>query len=151
MVIKRRRSAILLADRFAAAFTLVELMVVILIVAILAAVALPVARGRVDAAKWSEGKAIMGSIATSIRAWCAEKGVGYATAPSDFGELGFATGDLTGTYFTDADFEFTVVAPVVTPPQFTVTCTPGSRANAPTNPLSYTLTGEPDGTMTWSP
>jgi len=39
------------------AFTLVELMVVILIVAILAAVAIPVLRNRVDAAKWSEGKA----------------------------------------------------------------------------------------------
>ena len=53
-------------------FTLVELMVVILIVAILAAVAIPIMRGRVDAAKWSEGKAMMGTIATAIRAYVAE-------------------------------------------------------------------------------
>ena len=152
MVIKRRKSAILRADKFAAAFTLVELMVVILIVAILAAVALPVMRNRVDAAKWSEGKAIMGSIATSIRAWCAEKDLRYSgTLPTTLAELGFAVVDCTGTYFVDNDFEF-VITDVGPPPQFTVTCTAGKggRTNAPTNPPSYTLTGEADGTMTWS-
>ena len=54
-------------------FTLIELMVVILIVGILAAVAIPILRGRIDAAKWSEGKAMMGSIGTAIRAYHAEK------------------------------------------------------------------------------
>ena len=42
-------------------FTLIELMVVILIVGILAAVAIPIMRGRIDSAKWSEGKAMMGT------------------------------------------------------------------------------------------
>ena len=42
-------------------FTLIELLVVILIVSILAAVAIPIMRGRVDAAKWSEGKVMAGT------------------------------------------------------------------------------------------
>jgi len=104
-----------------------------------------------QSAKWAEGKSMMGSIATAIRAWCAEKGEGYATPPADLAELGFATGDLSGTYFADADFDFTVGIPVTVPPTFTVTCTPGTRSNAPTNPTSYLLTGNVDGTTTWTP
>ncbi|MHC5059516.1 MAG: type IV pilin protein [Planctomycetota bacterium] len=87
-------------------FTLVELMVVILIVAILAAVAIPIMRGRIDAAKWSEGKAMMGTIATAIRAYCAETDTPIANMTTlDFDtHLGFRTGDLEGTYFTQGDF-----------------------------------------------
>ena len=40
-------------------FTLIELMVVIFIVGILSAVAVPLMRGRSDSAKWSEGKAVL--------------------------------------------------------------------------------------------
>ncbi len=84
-------------------FTLVELMVVILIVAILAAVAIPIMRGRIDAAKWSEGKAIMGTIATAIRAYVAEKNVDLANFDDvTQAALGFLDADLTGTYFEDA-------------------------------------------------
>jgi type IV pilus assembly protein PilE len=87
------------------AFTLIELMVVILIAAILAAVAIPIYRARIDAAKWSEGKAVMGTIATAIRAWCAEQNPDYSgPKPSTLEELGFIPEDCTGTYFSDADF-----------------------------------------------
>ena len=90
-------------------FTLIELMVVILIVAILAAVAIPIMRGRIDAAKWSEGRAIMGSIATAIRAYAAsEDGVPGISMdlsdPDDAEALGFAPADLDGTYFTASMF-----------------------------------------------
>ena len=87
-------------------FTLVELMVVILIVAILAAVAIPIMRGRIDSAKWSEGKAMMGTIATAIRAYCAETDTEVPSmAALDFEpQLGFRQGDLEGTYFTQTDF-----------------------------------------------
>jgi prepilin-type N-terminal cleavage/methylation domain-containing protein len=123
-------------------FTLIELMVVILIVGILASVAVPMLRGRIDAAKWSEGKAMMGSIATAIRAYNAEKGPA-GTAPTTLfvgtTGLGFIAGDLTGTYFGDADFAFAVTA--MDPLTYTITCTAGVSLDpdAPTNPASYVL------------
>lgn len=93
-------------------FTLIELMVVILIVAILAAVAIPIMRGRIDSAKWSEGKAMMGTIATAIRAYAAEKNdvdkiAALQGLNGDTMEvaLGFKNTDLQGTYFkTASDF-----------------------------------------------
>jgi len=95
-------------------FTLVELMVVILIVAILAAVAIPIMRGRIDAAKWTEGKAMMGTIATAIRAYVAIENKDIPGTPPtgvpvpDVSALGFRTGDLRGTYFAETDFSWDV-------------------------------------------
>ena len=134
-------------------FTLIELMVVILIVGILAAVAIPVLRGRIDAAKWSEGKAVMGSIATSIRAWCAENDpqavFSTLTVPTTLANLGFQSGDCTGTYFADADFSFSITDQY--PPTFTVTCTGGSQTGAPATPTNgHVLTGNANGTTTWA-
>ncbi len=106
-------------------FTLIELMVVILIVGILAAVAIPLMRGRIDSAKWSEGKAMMGTIGTALRAYGAEKG-DAGTWPPSMIELGFVAGDLNGTYFVDADFVWAAAySSLVTPSlTFTITCTP---------------------------
>jgi prepilin-type N-terminal cleavage/methylation domain-containing protein len=84
-------------------FTLIELMVVILIVSILAAVAIPIMRGRIDAAKWSEGKAMAVTLATSILAYYAEKGIDGVNNPS-LALLGFNAADFTGTYFDDGDY-----------------------------------------------
>ncbi len=83
-------------------FTLIELMVVIFIVGILAAVAIPLMRGRIDAAKWSEGRAIMGTVATGLRAHVVEEGSNFAPVPT-LAELGFAANDLDGTYFTGGE------------------------------------------------
>ncbi len=109
-------------------FTLIELMVVILIVGILAAVAIPLMRGRIDAAKWSEGKAIMGTIATSLRAYGAEKGASATLYGNEtvltLTELGFVTGDLTGTYFLEGDFKWVSAYPVGGNLTYTITCTP---------------------------
>lgn len=116
-------------------FTLIELMVVILIVGILAAVAIPILRGRIDAAKWSEGKAMIGSIGTAIRAYHAEVGPA-GTAPTTLfvaaTGLGFAAGDLTGTYFVDADFTFGVTA--MDPLTFTIGATKASLT-----PTAYSI------------
>ncbi len=63
------------------AFTMVELMVVVLIVGILAAVAVPMMTGRIDSAKWSEAKSAMGTIASALRSYAAEQG-SFANAPT---------------------------------------------------------------------
>jgi len=85
-------------------FTLIELMVVIFIVGILAAVAIPIMRGRIDSAKWSEGKAGAGAIKTAARAYCAEKGPLYDYSTTDIAALGFQTQDLDGRYFSNTDY-----------------------------------------------
>jgi type IV pilus assembly protein PilA len=82
-------------------FTLIELMVVVLIVAILAGVAIPIIRGRLGTARWSEGKAMMGSIATVLRCYAVERGSSPdGNWPPTLAGLGLLAGDLTGTYFT---------------------------------------------------
>ena len=123
-------------------FTLIELMVVVLIVSILAAVAIPILRGRIDAAKWSEGKAMMGSISTAIRAYHAEKGTTGAAPTTLFAGntgLGFAAGDLTGKFFADADFTVNWGAITMNPLAYIITCTPATQADRPSNPATVTL------------
>ena len=83
-------------------FTLIELMVVIIIVGILAAVAIPIMQGRIDSAKWSEGRAITGIISRALRAHVAEKGNNFTPVPT-LTELGFDPGDLNGTYFSGGE------------------------------------------------
>jgi prepilin-type N-terminal cleavage/methylation domain-containing protein len=123
-------------------FTLIELMVVIFIVGILAAVAIPIMRGRIDSAKWSEGKASAGSIRTAIRALIAEKGndYGYAANITTLQDLGFAAGDLTGRYFVDADYAFAITdGGGAAAPTYLITVTAGGAAEAPTQPPVVTL------------
>lgn len=84
------------------AFTLIELMVVVIVIGILAAVAIPMMRGRIDSAKWSEGKAMMGTIARALRAHVSEKGNNFTVVPT-LEQLGFVGNDLEGTYFTGGE------------------------------------------------
>jgi prepilin-type N-terminal cleavage/methylation domain-containing protein len=134
-------------------FTLIELMVVIFIVGILAAVAIPIMRGRIDAAKWSEGKASAGSVRTAIRAYLAEKGSAYATYGTDldgditvFGpSLGFAPGDLEGKYFADGDYVISGAALSGTNLNYVITITP-SKTESPAHPAIVTL--NQDGVFT---
>jgi len=123
-------------------FTLVELMVVILIVGILAAVAIPLMQGRIDKAKWSEANATAGTIRTAIRAYSAETSVltaqGLAGTTLDTGAtqsaLGFTASDLEGTYFTASDY---TIDSVNANGIAAVTVTGGSKADSPAG--SYTL------------
>jgi len=134
-------------------FTLIELMVVIFIVGILAAVAIPIMRGRIDAAKWSEGKSGAGSIRTSARAFCAEVGPswGGVWANVDLGELGFYItpalpgGDLDGKYFTDD--AYSILFAGYDTYTVTVDATKSLSLDAPAVPAVVTL--NQDGT--WTP
>jgi len=93
-------------------YSLAELLTVILIVGMLAAIAIPLMRGRVDSARWSEGKASAGTIATAIRAWIAGYNMpgSWTNAPGslDAGKLGFGENDLNGTYFNQDNFTWVV-------------------------------------------
>ncbi|HUT45078.1 MAG TPA: type II secretion system protein [Sedimentisphaerales bacterium] len=128
-------------------FTLVELMVVILIVGILAAVAIPLMQGRIDKAKWSEANATAGTIRTAVRAYAAETSI--ATAVSNVvgtldtaaiqGYLGFQGSDLEGTYFTAGDYEIMSVDAGTGLAVVTVT---SSKTDAPAGSYQLTATGD---------
>jgi len=85
-------------------FTLVELMIVIVIVGILAAVAVPIYQSNIDKAKMTECDAALGTIRTGLRVYYAENSVyptaAAGTAVTDVTGLGVSTADLTGRYFT---------------------------------------------------
>jgi type IV pilus assembly protein PilA len=125
-------------------FTLIELMVVILIVGILAAVAIPLMRGRIDSAKWSEAKAGMGTIVTALRAYASEKGNVAAgdVGVADFPKIGIALTDLDGTYFSHEAYVITSCTAANGVLSTVVTCTAANstRAAAPSAPASMTLT-----------
>ncbi len=122
-------------------FTLVELMVVAIIVAILAAVAIPLMRGNVDRAIVTEAEAAMSTINTALRTNFAETG-DYSKLPdgtdisqtagdldgglANGGLPGLGTGDLDGTYFSgdcySVDFTPTVPAGMTTTPVYVIIC-----------------------------
>ena len=85
-------------------------MITLLIVAILASLAVPLMRGRVDVAKWSEGKVIACSIATAIRQWSAETNKLGSWTENNLPptKLGFGSSGLSGTYFKDNNFKWDV-------------------------------------------
>lgn len=134
-------------------FTLIELMVVIFIIGILSAVAIPYMRGRTDAAKWTEGKAIAGSIRTAARTYCEEMGSGYSYPGTTLTQLGFAVnpgapgGDLDGKYFTDDSVS--IVFNGYNDYLITVDATKSLSGDAPATPSKITL--DSAGTFTEIP
>jgi type IV pilus assembly protein PilA len=121
-------------------FTMVELMVVVLIVGILAAVAVPLMSGRIDTSKWSEAKSAMGTIASALRTYATEKG-NFSTTPS-LADIGLANNDLDGTYFSHDAYAITSASASGNQVSFVITCTAASstRSGKPATPASMTLT-----------
>lgn len=129
-------------------FTLIELMVVIIVIGILAAVAIPMMQGRIETAKWSEGKAMMGTIASALRAHISETGKNYTAIPT-LEQLGFAAVDLNGTYFTGGESgtgDFSWVINNNNPLNFLITATAPAGINSPSK-----MTLDHTGTFTETP
>ncbi|MDH3981994.1 MAG: prepilin-type N-terminal cleavage/methylation domain-containing protein, partial [Kiritimatiellaceae bacterium] len=106
-----------------AGFTLVELMVVAIIVAILAAVAIPLMSGNKKRAMQSEGDASIGTMVTALRVYRAEYGGyppegGKAAATGTADDLpSIGSTDLDGQFFDTSDFTYSSSAS-----NYTVTC-----------------------------
>lgn len=112
------------------AFSLVELIFVIAIVAILAAVLTPLIVGKLESAKWAEANAVAGTIKTAVVVHFAdtkEKITGSLDDEDTQKALGFKPDDLTTTYFVAGDYNIDSVEDDGTV-QITVT---GSLPNAP--------------------
>ncbi len=90
-----------------AGFTLVELMVVAIIVAILAAVAIPLMSGNKNRAIATEGQAGCSTVATALRVYKAEHGDYNAPGGLALTLTGINLGDMEGRYFNDADYKYT--------------------------------------------
>ena len=122
---------------------MIELMIVVLIVAVLAAVLVPFMRARVEAAKWSEGKAGAGTIASALRAYAAEMGAdGFPPInPLPTVQSLFKASDLKGKYFKITDYALSNVSYSETtgddyPLKYTITVT---RPIATWKVISYQL------------
>ena len=102
-------------------FTLVELMVVAIIVAILAAVAIPLMSANQTRARSTEADAGLGTIRTALRAMYAETSAynedlnGATITSSDPTSLpGISSGDLNGKFFLEGDYTMTLGASTYT-------------------------------------
>lgn len=102
-----------------AGFTLVELMVVAIIVAILAAVAIPLMSANKKRAAATEAEAGLGTMRSALRAMYAET-ADYTTKPGGVaGSLGtgsatnipgMSPGDLAGKYFQEGNYTISAIA-----------------------------------------
>ena len=111
-------------------FTLVELMVVAVIVAILAAVAIPLMSANKVRAMATEAEAGCGTVRTALRAMYAETDAYDEDLNGDpvvnvTDVPGISAADLAGKYFDSAAYTLTVDATT-----YTITCT-GATSGAP--------------------
>ncbi len=87
-------------------FSWVELLVIVLIVGVIAAIAIPIMRGRVDAAKWAEGRTMAENLAKSLRDYAQREGAKgmYGEGQPSLSAMGLTAEDLSGKYFDYSNF-----------------------------------------------
>lgn len=123
-------------------FTLVELMVVIIIVGILAAIAVPLYTGYVERARVTEATSIMGAIITSQKVEMSRTTNYYNAGPD------VASFKLKGIDITDTEF-FTYTTTADVGGGFTVTANATARfSSTPGGTITYTKI--PDAKGTWA-
>ncbi len=86
-------------------FTLIELIIVVIIIGILAAIAAPMMSGNVIKAKRSEAVAALGALRTAQRCYFAEKSI-YVSSLADLSSY-VGTGDINGKYFNSTAYSVT--------------------------------------------
>ena len=114
-------------------FTLIELMIVVIVVGILAAVAIPMYQIVPERSKATEAVAALSLARTAMRAYYAEHGTYVDAAFTDGGAitaggiLGVTDGDLAGRYFSTECYTFDGAPTIAT---FRVKCA-GASSTAP--------------------
>jgi prepilin-type N-terminal cleavage/methylation domain-containing protein len=131
-------------------FTLVELMVVAIIVALLAAVAIPLMSANRKRAASTEGEAGLGTVRSALRAVYAQRGVynqnlsGAAISAGAVAGIvpGIQTNDLRGAYFNDSHYTISAIA------ADTYTLQVSGSTNR--NVVGVTITLNQDGVFTYT-
>ena len=124
-------------------FTLVELMVVAIIVAILAAVAIPLMSGNKDRAIATEAQAGCSTIATGIKMQWVQTGSFGTNTSSAVGLPGINDGDLDGAYFNDDSYSWTAANGST----YEIVATGKTGGDAAGKTLTMTVT---DGDVVWT-
>jgi prepilin-type N-terminal cleavage/methylation domain-containing protein len=123
------------------AFTLVELMIVVTIVAILALVAIPLYSQNTIGAIMSEGVSGAGTVKTAERVYFSQNGA-YGTLAQLVAVNVIGATDLNGKYFQQANYQ------VVGGATFLITVTAGATAKA-ANGQTYIVDNTGTETGTW--
>ena len=89
------------------AFTLVELMIVVTIVAILALIAIPLYSANTTAAIMSEGVAGAGTVRSALRVYYSQNGSYTGATMSN---LVLGSSDLNGKYFAQTDYSLSNIS-----------------------------------------